>query len=147
MSFTLNMDTKQTVSIIVSKDSSIKGVDEETYEKYLEALDESLLVIEGEPTRFIMKRTLPYRDTKRVMNSQVSFENGKPNVNISFIMDEVRCALVGMEGPGADGYKKDKDGYASMEVVNALYNAGVLMDLYNGRKSAADDSSEVPKKS
>ncbi len=146
MSFTLNMDTDKTVSIIVSKDSSIKGVDEEVYEKYLETLDESLLPIQGEPTRFVMKKTLPYKDTKRVMNSQVSFVDGKPNVNISFIMDEVRCALVGMEGPGSEGFKKDKDGYASMDVVNALYNSGVLMDLYNGRRTAAGEGEGTSKK-
>jgi hypothetical protein len=95
-----------------------------------------------------MKRTLPYKDTKRVMNSQVSFDDGQAKVNISYLMDEVRCALVGMEGPGAEAFKKDKDGYASMDVVNALYNSGVLMDLYNARKNAAGESSgEVPKKS
>lgn len=147
MGFTLNMDTDKTVSIIVSKDSSISGVEDEVYEKYLEDLDESLLPIQGEPTRFLMKKTLPYKDTKRVMNSQVSFIDGKPNVNISFIMDEVRCALVGMEGPGAEAFVKDKDGYASMDVVNSLYNAGVLMDLYNGRRSAVGDSDGVSKKS
>lgn len=149
MAFNLEMDTDKTVSIIVSKDSSIKGVSEEVYERYLEGLDESVLPIQGEPTRFIMKKTLPYRDTKRVMNSQVSFQDGKPKVNISFIMDEVRCALVGMEGPGSEGFRKDKtDGYADREVVNSLYNAGVLMDLYNGRRNVVGATVEdVPKKS
>lgn len=148
MSFLLNMDTEKTVTVIVSKDSSIKGVSEEAYEEYLKDLDESKLKIEGPCTRFIMKRTLPYKDTKRVMNSQVSFEEGKASVNISFIMDEVRCALVKMEGPGAEGFKKDKDGYASMDIVNALYNSGVLMDLYNGRRNASGEGEEnVPKKS
>jgi hypothetical protein len=148
MGFLLNMDTDKTVSVIVSKDSSIKGVTEEAYESYLKDLDESKLTINGPSTRFIMKRTLPYKDTKRVMNSQVSFDDGQAKVNISYLMDEVRCALVGMEGPGAESFKKDKDGYASMDVVNALYNSGVLMDLYNARKNAAGESSEeVPKKS
>jgi len=148
MSFVLNMDTKKTVAVIVSKDSSIKDVSEEVYESYLKDLDESKLIISGPSTRFIMKRTLPYKDTKRVMNSQVSFEDGKASVNISFIMDEVRCALVGIEGPGAEGFKKDNDGYASMDIVNALYNAGVLMDLYNGRRNAAGEGAgDVPKKS
>jgi len=150
MAFTLNMDTDKTVSIIVSKDSSIKGCSEEAYEEYLKTLDESKLTFDGEPTRFLMKKTLPYRDTKKVMNSQVSFEDGKASVNISFMMDEVRCALVGMEGPGSEHFVKDKEGYASMDVVNALYNAGVLMDLYNGRRNAAGEviPGEVgPKKS
>lgn len=148
MAFLLNMDTEKTVSVIVSKDSSIKGVTDDVYEQYLKDLDESKLPIKGPCTKFILKRTLPYKDTKRVMNSQVSFEDGKASVNISFIMDEVRCALVGMEGPGAEAFKKDKDGYAPMDVVNALYNSGVLMDLYNARRNAAGEGSEdVPKKS
>jgi len=148
MAFVLNMDTDKTVSVVVSKDSSIKGVTDEVYESYLSDLDESKLTFAGEPTRFRMKRTLPYKDTKRVMNSQISFDEGKPSVNVSFIMDEVRCALVGMDGPGSEGFKKDKDGYASMEVVNALYNAGVLMDLYNARKNAAGETGDdAPKKS
>lgn len=148
MAFLLNMDTDKTVAVIVSKDSSIKDTPPEVYEEYLKDLDESKLAAKGESTRFVMKRTLPYKDTKRVMNSQVSFDEGKASVNISFIMDEVRCALVGVEGPGAEAFKKDKDGYASMDVVNALYNAGVLMDLYNARRNAAGEgTSDVPKKS
>jgi hypothetical protein len=147
MGFMLNMDTDKTVSIIVSKDSAIKGVSEEVYEKYLETLDESILPIEGEPTRFLMRKTLPYKETKRVMNSQVSFKGGKPSVNISFMMDEVRYALVGIEGPGAEGFKKDPDGYAAQDVVNALYNAGVLMDLYHGRKNASGEDVDASKKS
>ena len=148
MAFLLNMDTEKTVSVIVSKDSSIKGVSDEVYEQYLKDLDEAKLPISGPSTKFIMKRTLPYKDTKRVMNSQVSFDEGKASVNISFIMDEVRCALTGMEGPGSESFKKDKDGYASMDIVNALYNGGVLMDLYNARRSAAGEGGEeVPKKS
>jgi hypothetical protein len=148
MAFLLNMDTDKTVSVIVSKDSSIKGVSEEVYEQYLKDLDEAKLPIQGPSTKFVLKKTLPYKDTKRVMNSQVSFDEGKASVNISFIMDEVRCALVGMEGPGSEFFKKDKDGYASMDVVNALYNGGVLMDLYNARRNAAGETVEdVPKKS
>lgn len=147
MAFQLKMDTAETVSVIVSKDSSIKGVSEEAYEEYLKDLDEAKLQIEGEPTKFVMKLTLPYKDTKKIMNSQLGIEDGQPKVNMSFIMDEVRCALVGMEGPGSEAFKKDKDGYASMEVVNSLYNAGVLMDLYNGRRNAAGEGDETPKKS
>jgi hypothetical protein len=34
-----------------------------------------------------------------------------------------------------------------MDVVNSLYNAGVLMDLFNARKNAAGEGDDVPKKS
>ena len=144
------MDTEKTVSIIVSKDVSLKHVSEEDYEDYLEDLDESKLNLaeDATPTRFVLKKILPYKDTKRVMNSQMSFEDGKAQVNISFMMEEVRLALVGMEGPGAESFKKDKDdGGADQGIVNALYNSGVLMDLYNGRRNAAGEGVEASKKS
>jgi hypothetical protein len=147
MGFELEMDTEATLKVIVSKDKSIKALDEEIYESYLEDLDESKLVFDGEPTRFILKKTLEYKDSKRVMNSQVSVgEDNKPQVTIGFMMDEVRFALVGMEGPGSDKFAKDKnDGYAHRKVVNALYNSGVLMDLYNGRKNGSGDVEESKK--
>jgi len=81
MSFEFDLDTDSTVSIIVSKDSAVRGTSEDAYEKYLEGLDESHLTFaEGvEPTRFVLRKTLPYRDTKMVMNSQVRIgEDNKP---------------------------------------------------------------------
>jgi hypothetical protein len=148
MAFILNMDTDKTVSVVVSKDSSIVDFSQEKYDEYLKDLDESKLTFNGVPTRFVMKKSLPYKDTKRVMNSQVSFEDGQAKVNVSFMLDEVRCALVGIEGPGAESFKKDKDGYASMDMINALYNAGVLMDLYTARRNAAGEGEDsVSKKS
>jgi len=152
MAFDFDLDTDSEVRVIVSKDSAIKGTSEEDYESYLESLDESKLqFVEGvEPTRFVLRKTLPYRDTKMVMNAQVTVdEDNKPKVNISFIMDEVRCALLGIEGPNSNKFIKDKkDGYADSKLINFLYNRGVLMDLYNGRRNATGDSDEsVPKKS
>lgn len=146
MAFIINMDTDQKVSVIVSKDSAIVGFEQEKYDEYLKDLDESKLTLNGTPTRFIMKKVLPYRDTKKVMNSQVSFEDGKATVTPSFILDEVRCALVGIEGPGAETFKKDKDGYASLDLVNYLYNSGVLMDLYSARRNAAGEGEDVVSK-
>jgi len=152
MAFEFDLDTEATVSVIVSKDSAIKGTSEEAYEKYSESLNEShLTFVDGvEPTRFVLLKTLPYRDSKLVMNSQVTVgENNKPQVNISFIMDEVRCALQGIDGPNSSAYIKDKsDGYVDKKVINFLYNRGVLMDLYNARRNAGGDGEEdVPKKS
>ena len=146
MGFMLSLDTAETVKVIVHKDSSIAGVSDEVYQQYLKNLDESLLPINGEPTRFVLKKTLEYKDTKHVMNSQVDItEDGKPKMNMSFMLDEVRCALVGMEGPGEASFRKGPDGKASQEVVNALYNAGVVMDLYTGRKAGTEDLEAVKK--
>lgn len=151
MAFEFDLDTESTVNVIVSKDSAIKETSEEDYESYLESLDESKLTFTDgvEPTRFVLLKTLPYRDSKLVMNSQVSIEDDKPKVNISFIMDEVRCALQGIEGPNSTAFVKDKrDGYADTKLINYLYNRGVLMDLYSGRRNAGGDGDEdVPKKS
>lgn len=145
--FSFELDTEKTVAVIVSKDNAIKGTTDEAYEEYLKDLDETKLAISGEPTRFVLKKTLPYKDTKKVMNSQVSLEGKKPKVNISFIMDEVRCALVAIENSNIP-LKKDSDGYCSADIVNALYNRGVLMDLYTARRNASgDNEEEIPKKS
>ena len=152
MAFKLDLGTDKTIKVIVSKDNAIKGTSEEDYEKYLNDLDESHLKMAAgeEPTRFVLRKVLPYRDTKTVMNSQISFDEKtkKTQVNISFMMEEVRCALVGIEGPGGEQYKKDNDGAASKDIINYLYNAGVLMDLYNARKNANGEAvSETVKKS
>jgi len=138
MSFDLDLDTDKTISVIVSKDTAITGTEEDAYEKYLETLDEAYLNLQGIPTKFLMRKTLPYRDSKAIMNAQLTFEDNKPKVNVSFIMDEVRCALIGIEG-STTAFAKDTDGYCSKEIVNELYNRGVLMDLYNGRRSASGD--------
>jgi len=149
MSFDFDLDTKTTIKVIVSKDSAIKGTDEKDYEKYLETLDESLLTfVEGkEPTRFVLLKTLEYRDTKRVMNSQISVDGDKPKVNISFMLEEVRCSLVDIEGSKVK-WVQDTDKKCARAIVNSLYNAGVMMDLYNARKNAsgAETSTEEDSK-
>lgn len=149
MGFVLSFDTDKTIAVVVSKDSAVHCTEEE-YEQYQQTLDESLLHLDGEPTRFILKKTLAYKDTQRVINAQMSFdeETKKPKMNAAFFMEEVRCALVGMTGPGSDGFKKDPDGCAASGIVNYLYNAGVLMDLFNARKNVSGDSdAELSKKS
>jgi len=151
MSFDFELDTSATIMVIVKKDSAIKGTGDEAYDEYLETLDESLLTfVEGkEPTRFELLKTLEYRDTKKVMNSQMSFEDNKPQVNISFMLEEVRCALVNIHGSSVK-WIQDTDKKCSRSIINALYNRGVLMDLYNARRNAsgeADSNPEASKKS
>lgn len=148
MAFDLELDTSKTVEIIVSKDSAV-GCDPEEYEEYLKDLDESRLQLKGEPTRFVMKKVLPYRDTTRVMNSQMTVgKDGQTQMNLSFMLEEVRLALIGIKGSKTE-LKKDGDGGCSKEIVNELYNRGVLMDLYNGRRNASGEgkADELRKKS
>lgn len=145
MAFDLELDTSKTVDIVVSKDNAV-GCSEEEYEEYLNDLDESRLQLKGEPTRFQLKKVLPYKDTKRVMNSQMTVgKDGNTQMNLSFMLEEVRCALLGIKGSKTE-FKKDGDGYCSKDIVNELYNRGVLMDLYNGRRNAAGDQDDAARK-
>lgn len=133
---------KASVKVVVSKDSAVTCSSED-YDKYLETLDETLLNLSGAPTRFVLRKTLPYDAQQKVMNAQASYEKGKVKINMAYVMEEVRLALVDIEHeedvPNINQlkYKKDSDGYCSKDLVAGLQGAGVLMDLYRARQNAS----------
>jgi hypothetical protein len=140
MSFDFDLDTNSTIKVIVHKDSAIKNVTEAVYEQYLKDLDEDKLSIEGEPTRFVKKKNLPYKETKRILDHQVGLDENKGvKLNMSFMHEEVRSALVGIEGPGADKFKMI-GGRASDDIINALVTKGVISDLYAARRNSISDT-------
>lgn len=141
MAFDLELDASKTVDVIVHKDSAVKCSEEE-YEEYLKDLDESRLKLDGEPTRFVLKKVLPYKDTRDLMNNQMSVtKDGDTNMKLSFMLEEVRRALVSIKGSKTP-LKMDGDGYCSKDIVNELYNRGVLMDLYHARKNASGETEQ-----
>jgi hypothetical protein len=146
MGFELGLDKDETIKVIVRNDSSIKSTTDEVYAEYLKDLDESRLSIEGEPTRFVLKKHLSYGDTQHVMDSQISVgEDGKPALKPSFLLEEVRRSWVGMEGPGSEVFQL-QNGRAPRELVNKLYQKQALMDLYNARHNVVEgNGADVPK--
>jgi hypothetical protein len=135
----------QTIEAIVSKDSALDCTPED-YDAYLENLDEAKLKFKAgdEPTRFVMRKTLPYEASQKVMNSQASIDKGKVTLNMSYVMEEVRLALVDIKNPShlpGDQhieFKRENDGYCSKALIAGLQAAGVLMDLFRARQAVLD---------
>ena len=143
MAFSLGKPN-QLIEVVVSKDSALE-YNEKGYDSYLEDLDESKLKFKqgDEPTRFVMRKTLAYEASQKVMNSQASYDKGKVKLNMSYVMEETRLALVDIKNPAHLSpesrieYKRDSDGYCSKELIAGLQAAGVLMDLFRARQAVA----------
>lgn len=140
-----------TIKVVVSKDTAV-NCSEDEYEKYTETLDESLLQLDGCPTRFILRKNLSYEASQKVMDAQASFVKGKVQMNMSYVLEEVRAALIGVENPpdlSKDEsiiWKRENDGLTNKQLVAGLQNAGVLMDLYKARQSFGSNPGESAKK-
>lgn len=151
---TLSLDLERgTVGVVCSKDSAI-GIDDEerraeVYAEYLSDLDEDRLQLTGEPTRFLLSKVLPYKAVKQIKNEQMAYSDGKADVRLGFILEEVRAALVGVENPGIPelAFKKDSDGLASRRLLETLEAAGIVNELYAARQGAVAKKATVGKKS
>lgn len=135
----------QSIEVIVSKDSAL-DCSSDDYDAYLENLDESKLKFKSgdEPTRFVMRKTLPYEASQKVMNSQASIDKGKVTLNMSYVMEEVRLALIDIKNPAQLSkeqqieFKRENDGYCSKVLIAGLQASGVLMDLFRARQAVLD---------
>lgn len=139
MGFVVDLD-RSNIEVIASIDSAIG--DKEAYEDYLVDLDESKLKLTGEPTRFIMRRVLPYAASEAIKKKQMSYVRGEVEVNTAFIMEEVRCALIDIKNPPDVPedkqlkWKRENDGYCSKSIIEILESVGVLQSLYLARTNA-----------
>ncbi len=145
MALALNL-SKGTIDVVVQKDAAVTCTDEE-YAQYVQSFakgigDEALLKLDGEPTRFTLKKQLGYDASLDVKDRQLGFEDGKPKVRVSFVIEEVRYALVNIKNPPTVApeatieFSRDSDGYASKQLIEMLDQAGVVMDLYAARQAA-----------
>jgi hypothetical protein len=125
-------------------DSLTEDLTADEWASYLENYDETLLRFKAgmEPTRFVIKKTLSYAAQQSVANSQVGMtEDGKPQIKIGFILDEVRCALTAIENPASTPedqriiFVKEIDGMASKELIAMLNDAGIVQELYQARQN------------
>lgn len=150
--------TRGEIKVISRNDAAIKDVDEESYEEYLEELNEEYLGIdENTPvTRFVMRKVLSYKSILKVKNAQITMDNGVVKPQLSFMSEDVRLALVGIENPEVPDdqkgnllqFKRESDGGASFKIMEVLESANAVMDLYTARQNSNKGSklSEVDKK-
>jgi hypothetical protein len=123
-------------------DSIAEDLTDEEFDLYQQSLDESHLRLVGEPTRFIVRRTLSYGAQQEVTNQQVTVgKDGKPKVNFGFVLEEVRCALIDIENPSSLPedqklhFVKDIDGFASKELIAKLNSIGIVSEIYSAKQT------------
>lgn len=120
------------------------------YKKYLDTLDESHLDLQGVPTRFVMRRRLPYKLSQKVASAQMTMKDGEMQFNAGYINDEVRVSLTGIEFsadcPAPFEFKKDGDGGAHTDIMEILLELGVVMDLFAARATAVKAVTDQLKK-
>lgn len=147
------------IKVIVKADQALVWPQDEkegddVWAEYLKTNNESLLTFaEGhQPTRFVMKKVLNYDQASRVQNAQTTMRDGKVEIQMAFIMEEVRQALTDIENPDyvplpdRIQYRRDSDQACNREIIEGLYALGVLMDLYTARQNATARFSEDLKK-
>ena len=157
MAFSLEIDSKSTVEIVVSKDEALDMTTDQ-YKDYLKDLDSNRLKYKGDfgyedTTRFVLRKVLPYRQAQKVLGKQMKVDGGKPEVDIGYIMEEVRASLIDILNPDNCSrpleFKRGSDGLASEELIAGIHGAGVLMDLFVGRTNSVSTpkNEELAKKS
>jgi hypothetical protein len=136
---------------VVSQVDTAVQCDEESYEKYIETLDERHLDLSGEPTRFVLKKYLSWGEQDQVDDLKTKIEGKKVKVQMSFMAEDVRLALVDIENPNDVPelnqlrIEKDKWGKATKEFVGLLRDIKVVNDLYNARASSHKSDGDLKK--
>jgi hypothetical protein len=134
----------ETIDVIAKIDSAIATTPDDLYEQYLATGDETLLTLtQGEePTRFVMRKVLPYNLSQKVQSEMVKMSGGgEVNVSLTFMAEEVRCSLIDIKNPATLSqekhirFTKDGDGGASKELMAQLVGCGVAMNLFSARKA------------
>ena len=154
MAFTVLQGKDDLIKVILKIDDALVEVSDDMYRQYLETLDESLLNFsEGkQPTRFVLKKTLSYEQSKQIKNEQIKLsKNGEVDVRMGFILEEVRLSLVDIENPpgltkenGALVYVRESNGGASKDkVMKFLIGAGVVEDLYTALTNSKQNKNEA----
>jgi hypothetical protein len=141
------------IKVILDDDSAIpESVTPEIYEEYTVTLDEAVLQLEGEPTRYVLKTDLEFHIHKELESEKLGItSDGQPAIRLGYILEEVRATLIDIENPIGEEpdtlfiFKKEKkDGRASKELIAELHSCGQkVQKLFNLRQK---HTSAVPQK-
>jgi len=137
MALTL-VSEKKNLKVVLLADDAVGNKDDDNYMSYLKTLNEEMLDLKGEPTRFVLRSTLTWnaKEMLRKRNIRYNPSEGQMDMDITYMTDLVRFSLIGVENPESVPkekqitFKRDSDGYASKELVNALDNIGQLTFLF-----------------
>ncbi len=147
----LSKRSAQTIKVVALADDSV-NCSREVYDLYLISLDEALLQLEGEPTRFVVRTVLPYDLQQKLDNDKVKMDAARNMQIATSSLPEARAILVGIEAPSTQSaedrieFKKDSDGLASKDLVTELNANGICADLVTARSNSISAKPSVEKK-
>jgi len=143
-----------TIKLVLRVDSAIpEDMTDEIYQTYLETLDEEILNLTEEPTRFVMRKQLPFTAQKNITNEQMGVDmEGKAQMKLGFMLEEVRASLIDIENPPSYTeeqkivFKRDSDGLASKELIGMLNTMKLIMPIYGARQTILEKNEAQQKK-
>lgn len=149
MAINLSVQSDLTFSIISSKDSSIRQP--ENYAAYLESLDESLLALDGEPTRFHLAVSSKLKDVLAAKDGMTAIamkaKDGGDIPLYSLMYQQVRVALKEITTGAESLMRKGGDGLVADDLMAALAAQDILPELFAALQSKqANRSPEIAKK-
>lgn len=140
MAILINMPRgSESLELIAEIDDAIDSEKSE-YQAYVKDLDESHLVLNGEPTRFVLKRTLDFHAQESIQNSIIKLTPGSKDTNFqlgSAMLLTAKYALTGIKYPEDTPkdqrleFKKGPDGYASEDLIAILNKLGVVANIFS----------------
>lgn len=146
MAIRFNKSNENIKVIVRSDDALMDDLTDAEWSAYQESYDETKLRFKetAQPTRFVMRKHLPFAAQQAIANQQIGLTpDGKAQFQLGFILEEVRCGLVDIVNPSNIPedqklkFEKDGDGFAARELCAFLHEAGIAMELYGARQSAA----------
>jgi hypothetical protein len=149
MALNLSASSEVTFAMISSKDSAIRQP--ENYAAYLDTLDESLLGLEGEPTRFHLAMSNKLKDVLAAKDGMTSLamkaKDGGDIPIYSLMFQQVRIALKDITTGVESMMRKGSDGLASDDLMAALAAQDILPELFAAlQNKQANRSPEIAKK-
>jgi len=145
MAIKLSTISDGTIEVIARIDNALpQDLTSEEYDNYLESLDESLLRIgdEDKPTRFVMRKILPWALAQKAANQRADIEKGEVKIKLSFMAVEVKYALVDIKNPedlpeeDKIKFERSSEGGASETLMEKLMAAGIVDNLFSARQHA-----------
>lgn len=144
----LDLNRKGTIAVIVQKDEAVTCSDE-NYVKYLESLDEDLLELDGDPTRFVLKKHLMLPDQNAVTDAKTGVDaKGNISLKLSFMVEDIRLSLLRVEGPkdsplNFDFSKmKSKNNEIKNNLLAAMAEKEIIGDLFRARQATTEGHSD-----
>lgn len=149
MAINLSSFQDQTFAVICSKDSAIGNP--QNFQAYLESLDESLLALNGEPTRFHLSVSSKLKDVLAAKDGLTSIamkaKDGGDIPLYSLMYQQVRVALKDIKTGEESMFRKGQDGMAADDLMAALAANDILPELFAALQARQQNRSpEIAKK-